>query len=147
MKFYFTFACNNSFNVVDAFLTVLDWKQSCYSGEQGNNCSVFVRHWFLASWSWIFGQTLSPSKDSLSFSFSFLYNFFYIYFLAFVTSVRIQLTTISLTLQRVIYIPQPTWGNHPKVFTLAGLSVKTYRYYDPATRGLNFQGGNSPPIK
>ncbi|GLU01429.1 hypothetical protein SLE2022_187360 [Rubroshorea leprosula] len=42
--------------------------------------------------------------------------------------------------QRTIYIPQPTWGNHPKVFTLAGLSVKTYRYYNPVTRGLNFQG-------
>ncbi|XP_034684041.1 aspartate aminotransferase, cytoplasmic [Vitis riparia] len=42
--------------------------------------------------------------------------------------------------QRTIYIPQPTWGNHGKIFTLAGLSVKTYRYYDPATRGLNFQG-------
>lgn len=39
-----------------------------------------------------------------------------------------------------IYIPLPTWGNHPKIFTLAGLSVKTYRYYDPATRGLNFNG-------
>ncbi|CAL9050435.1 unnamed protein product [Musa banksii] len=42
--------------------------------------------------------------------------------------------------ERTIYIPQPTWGNHPKVFTLAGLSVKTYRYYDPTTRGLNFEG-------
>ncbi|CAI9775701.1 unnamed protein product [Fraxinus pennsylvanica] len=42
--------------------------------------------------------------------------------------------------QRTIYIPQPTWGNHPKVFTLAGLSVKTFRYYDPVTRGLDFQG-------
>ncbi|GAB4837259.1 Aspartate aminotransferase 3, chloroplastic [Ancistrocladus abbreviatus] len=42
--------------------------------------------------------------------------------------------------QRTIYIPQPTWGNHPKVFMLAGLSVKTYRYYDPSTRGLNFRG-------
>ncbi|CAN1218724.1 Aspartate aminotransferase 3, chloroplastic, partial [Linum perenne] len=42
--------------------------------------------------------------------------------------------------QKTIYIPLPTWGNHPKIFTLAGLSVKTYRYYDPATRGLNFQG-------
>lgn len=48
-----------------------------------------------------------------------------------------------LCLQRTIYIPQPTWGNHPKIFSLAGLSVKTYRYYDPATRGLNFQGGKS----
>ncbi|KAG6477483.1 aspartate aminotransferase, cytoplasmic-like [Zingiber officinale] len=42
--------------------------------------------------------------------------------------------------ERTIYIPQPTWGNHTKVFTLAGLSVKTYRYYDPATRGLDFEG-------
>ncbi|KAL9265761.1 Aspartate aminotransferase 3, chloroplastic-like protein [Drosera capensis] len=42
--------------------------------------------------------------------------------------------------QRTVYIPQPTWGNHPKVFTLAGLLVKYYRYYDPVTRGLNFQG-------
>lgn len=42
--------------------------------------------------------------------------------------------------QHTIYIPQPTWGNHPKVFTLAGLSVKTYRYYNPATRGLDFAG-------
>ncbi|XP_057537255.1 aspartate aminotransferase, cytoplasmic-like [Amaranthus tricolor] len=42
--------------------------------------------------------------------------------------------------QRIIYIPQPTWGNHPKVFTLGGLNVKNYRYYDPATRGLDLQG-------
>ncbi|CAM8949536.1 unnamed protein product [Rhodiola kirilowii] len=42
--------------------------------------------------------------------------------------------------QRTIYIPTPTWGNHPKIFALAGLSVKTYRYYDPTTRGLNFKG-------
>ncbi|CAL5405752.1 unnamed protein product [Camellia sinensis] len=42
--------------------------------------------------------------------------------------------------QRTIYIPQPTWGNHPKIFTIGRLSVKTYSYYDPATRGLNFQG-------
>ncbi|KAM7275368.1 hypothetical protein ACFE04_017234 [Oxalis oulophora] len=44
------------------------------------------------------------------------------------------------SLRRSIYIPVPTWGNHPKIFTLAGLSVKTYRYYDPATRGLDIQG-------
>ncbi|XP_022729064.1 aspartate aminotransferase, cytoplasmic-like isoform X2 [Durio zibethinus] len=42
--------------------------------------------------------------------------------------------------QHTIYIPLPSWGNHLKVFTMAGLSVKTYRYYDPTTRGLNFQG-------
>ncbi|GJT75009.1 aspartate aminotransferase, cytoplasmic [Tanacetum coccineum] len=42
--------------------------------------------------------------------------------------------------QRTIYIPNPTWGNHTKIFNLAGLAVKTYRYYDPLTRGLNIQG-------
>ncbi|KAK1407954.1 hypothetical protein QVD17_39582 [Tagetes erecta] len=42
--------------------------------------------------------------------------------------------------QRTIYIPNPTWGNHTKIFTLAGLTVKTYRYYDPVTRGLNIKG-------
>ncbi|KAL3633469.1 Aspartate aminotransferase 3, chloroplastic [Castilleja foliolosa] len=42
--------------------------------------------------------------------------------------------------EHTIYIPLPTWGNHPKVFGLAGLSVKTYRYYNPATRGLDFEG-------
>ncbi|CAN1215112.1 Aspartate aminotransferase, cytoplasmic, partial [Linum perenne] len=42
--------------------------------------------------------------------------------------------------EHTIYIPTPTWGNHPKIFTLAGLSVKTYRYYDPTTKGLDFQG-------
>ncbi|CAN6839046.1 unnamed protein product [Brassica oleracea] len=53
---------------------------------------------------------------------------------------------------RTIYITQPTWANHPKISTLeqAGLSVKTYHYYDPSTRGLNFQGllediGDAPP--
>ncbi|KAL9252546.1 Aspartate aminotransferase, cytoplasmic-like protein [Drosera capensis] len=42
--------------------------------------------------------------------------------------------------QRVIYVPLPTWGNHLKVFHFGGLEVKSYRYYDPTTRGLNFQG-------
>ncbi|KAL5074941.1 hypothetical protein RYX36_013925 [Vicia faba] len=42
--------------------------------------------------------------------------------------------------QQIIYLPQPTWGNHTKIFALAGLTVKIYRYYAPATRGLDFQG-------
>ncbi|KAI5060900.1 hypothetical protein GOP47_0023405 [Adiantum capillus-veneris] len=42
--------------------------------------------------------------------------------------------------QKTIYIPTPTWGNHTKVFSLGGLQVKNYRYYDPRTRGLDFEG-------
>ncbi|XP_013634126.1 aspartate aminotransferase, cytoplasmic isozyme 2 isoform X1 [Brassica napus] len=52
--------------------------------------------------------------------------------------------------QRVVFVPNPTWGNHPFIFTLAGLSVEYFRYYDPQTRGLDFEGmledlGAAPP--
>lgn len=39
-----------------------------------------------------------------------------------------------------IYLPTPTWGNHIPLFKLAGLTVKSYRYYDPKTCGLDFKG-------
>lgn len=54
--------------------------------------------------------------------------------------IKLIVNFLNHGVQHTIYIPKPTWGNHPKVFTLAGLSVKYYRYYDPATRGLDFQG-------
>lgn len=39
-----------------------------------------------------------------------------------------------------VYFPTPTWGNHGPIFKLARLPVKSYRYYDPKTCGLDFQG-------
>ncbi|WZZ13305.1 hypothetical protein YC2023_106394 [Brassica napus] len=42
--------------------------------------------------------------------------------------------------ERVILVSNPTWGNHPNIFSLAGMSVEYYRYYDPKTRGLDFKG-------
>lgn len=39
-----------------------------------------------------------------------------------------------------VYMSQPTYANHPNFFNAAGLAIKTYRYYDPETRGLDFQG-------
>ncbi|KAJ2776899.1 aspartate transaminase aat1 [Coemansia javaensis] len=36
-----------------------------------------------------------------------------------------------------VYLPTPTWGNHAAVFRDSGLRVGSYRYYDPATGGLN----------
>lgn len=41
---------------------------------------------------------------------------------------------------RDIYLPVPSWGNHTPIFKHSGLNVKTYRYYDPKTCGLDFQG-------
>lgn len=38
-----------------------------------------------------------------------------------------------------VYIPDVTWPNHNMIFA-RGSPVKSYRYYDPKTRGLNFNG-------
>ncbi|XP_039018581.1 aspartate aminotransferase, cytoplasmic-like isoform X2 [Hibiscus syriacus] len=42
--------------------------------------------------------------------------------------------------QQVVYLPEPTYGNHPNLLSAAGLTLKTYRYYDLKTHGLDFQG-------
>ena len=39
-----------------------------------------------------------------------------------------------------IYLPTPTWGNHGAIFRDAGLEVKSYRYYQKETKGLDFDG-------
>ncbi|CAG9823562.1 unnamed protein product [Phaedon cochleariae] len=41
---------------------------------------------------------------------------------------------------KTIYLPSPSWGNHTPIFKHSGLEVKSYRYYDPKTCGLDFQG-------
>jgi len=44
--------------------------------------------------------------------------------------------------QPVIYLPVSTWGNHNKIFPLGGVPAKPYHYYDPTTRGLDYQGAH-----
>jgi len=39
-----------------------------------------------------------------------------------------------------VYLPTPSWGNHTPIFRHANLNVKQYRYYDPKTCGLDYQG-------
>jgi aromatic-amino-acid transaminase len=39
-----------------------------------------------------------------------------------------------------VYISDPSWENHRALFEAAGFKVETYPYFDPETRGLNFQG-------
>jgi aspartate aminotransferase len=41
---------------------------------------------------------------------------------------------------KLIYIPNPTWANHNKIFPLAGIAIRQYRYYLPKTRGLDYEG-------
>ncbi|XP_010520474.1 PREDICTED: aspartate aminotransferase, mitochondrial-like isoform X2 [Tarenaya hassleriana] len=37
-----------------------------------------------------------------------------------------------------IYLPDLTWSNHHNIWRDAGVSRRTFRYYDPETKGLNF---------
>jgi hypothetical protein len=39
-----------------------------------------------------------------------------------------------------MYISNPTWGNHRNIFSDAGLEWKYYRYFNPSTIGLDFEG-------
>ncbi|GHU44452.1 aminotransferase [Betaproteobacteria bacterium] len=40
--------------------------------------------------------------------------------------------------QSTLYISDPSWENHLALFSAAGFPVETYPYYDPTTRGVNF---------
>ena len=42
-----------------------------------------------------------------------------------------------------LYLPTPTWANHIPLFKDAGLQVRNYRYYNPNTCGLDFEGMKS----
>lgn len=37
-----------------------------------------------------------------------------------------------------LWVSSPTWANHKGVFTACGFAIKDYPYYDPASRGLDF---------
>ncbi len=39
-----------------------------------------------------------------------------------------------------VWISDPTWPNHPAILALLGMPSRTYRYFDPATRGVDFGG-------
>jgi len=39
-----------------------------------------------------------------------------------------------------VYVSNPTWGNHNSIIENSGLKVKSYPYFCPKTRGLDFDG-------
>merc|ERR1712055_414782 len=57
-------------------------------------------------------------------------------------SLRIGAEFISkhFPLNRTIYLPKPSWGNHTPIFKHAGFNVEGYTYYDAKTCGLDFAG-------
>jgi aromatic-amino-acid transaminase len=45
-----------------------------------------------------------------------------------------------ITPNSVVAISDPSWENHRALFESAGFTVRNYRYYDPATSGLDYAG-------
>eukprot|EP00887_Chlorella_sp_A99_P004460 scaffold30.g4460.t1 len=41
---------------------------------------------------------------------------------------------------KVVLLPSPTWANHKSIFERCGMEVRSYRYYKPETRGLDYEG-------
>ncbi len=39
-----------------------------------------------------------------------------------------------------VWVSSPTWANHNGIFGDAGFTINSYRYYNPETKGLDFQG-------
>lgn len=39
-----------------------------------------------------------------------------------------------------IWLSNPTWPNHPSIIKFLGLPIREYRYFDPETRGVDFEG-------
>ena len=39
-----------------------------------------------------------------------------------------------------VWISNPTWPNHPSIIKFLGMKMREYRYFDEATRGVDFDG-------
>ena len=39
-----------------------------------------------------------------------------------------------------VWHSDPTWPNHPAILAYLGMPARTYRYFDAATRGVDFAG-------
>ena len=42
--------------------------------------------------------------------------------------------------QSKVLIPKPTWANHHNIWRDAGVDKQEFRYYNPSTQGLDFDG-------
>lgn len=47
---------------------------------------------------------------------------------------------LSQNITKKMYISNPTWPNHNRIFSYAGMTIEEYPYYDAKNHSLNFQG-------
>ncbi len=55
-------------------------------------------------------------------------------------AVRLGAEFLARFRKATVYISNPTWGNHTAIFRDAGMEVKEYSYWNPKTKGLDYEG-------
>ncbi|MEO6299506.1 MAG: amino acid aminotransferase, partial [Paracoccaceae bacterium] len=56
-------------------------------------------------------------------------------------AIRQALELIKLSApQATVWVSNPTWPNHPSIIKYLGIKMAEYRYFDAATRGIDFVG-------
>jgi aspartate/tyrosine/aromatic aminotransferase len=54
-------------------------------------------------------------------------------------AIRQALELIKMaTPEATVWISDPTWPNHPSIINYLGMKIRTYRYFDDASRGVDF---------
>lgn len=55
-------------------------------------------------------------------------------------ALKVGMEFLARTGYTTLYASNPTWGNHNTLAKFCGLTVKKYRYYDAATKSVDFRG-------
>ncbi|MDH3345642.1 MAG: aspartate/tyrosine/aromatic aminotransferase [Kiritimatiellaceae bacterium] len=55
-------------------------------------------------------------------------------------ALRVAADLLARFSSKTIWVSNPTWANHNNIFSAAGLTVKSYPYYDANTKALDVEG-------
>lgn len=88
-------------------------------------------HYLKASTTLILGSSLAQRLENQLFS---------IQTLGGTGALRLGGELLSQDKKRTLYLPDPTWLNHSRVFLFAGMDVSTYPYYQAKSGSLDFVG-------
>jgi len=55
-------------------------------------------------------------------------------------ALRVGFEFLKTVGMEICYVSDPTWGNHKDILKKSGIECRTYPYWDPASRSLDFKG-------
>eukprot|EP01012_Entosiphon_sulcatum_P009270 TRINITY_DN15168_c0_g1_i2.p1 TRINITY_DN15168_c0_g1~~TRINITY_DN15168_c0_g1_i2.p1 ORF type:complete len:321 (-),score=33.63 TRINITY_DN15168_c0_g1_i2:38-1000(-) len=52
----------------------------------------------------------------------------------------VEVFRLALPKDTTVFLSRPTWPNHPNIFRAVGFPIREYTYWDPKSRGADFEG-------